>query len=72
MKSFLPVDDGKNIPTRRVKEVAISADTYRPKFSMDPPTPTAQMRGQKRKTCVRVGECSMKEGYAKTLKLELY
>lgn len=40
MKSFLPVDDGKNIPTRRVKEVAISADTYRPKFSMDPGTST--------------------------------
>ncbi len=29
-----PVADGKKIPTRSVNDVAMSADTYMPKFSM--------------------------------------
>lgn len=31
-----PVADGKKIPTRSVNDVAMSADTYMPKFSMAP------------------------------------
>lgn len=32
----IPVADGKKIPTSRVNDVAMSADTYMPKFSMAP------------------------------------
>lgn len=33
---IIPVADGKKIPTRTVNDVAMSAETYMPKFSMAP------------------------------------